>query len=183
MSFGFKTSNKKVSDAIGRAFYQNIIMFAAASNGGGNEGRAFPASDKRVICVHSTDGQGNRSKFSPTAKRGCENFGFPGESIESSWPRKTASSPCTKIKSGTSFATPLAVALAANLIEYVQQKLTAANDHVGRSIRRDDGLRAVFKLMAQERDGYEYITPWRLFGSENSELSINQRIADALRNI
>ncbi|KAH0172859.1 hypothetical protein KCU67_g1545, partial [Aureobasidium melanogenum] len=71
MSFGWPSSRFHGSDdlqaAIDRAYGSKVLMFAAAANSGGRRGRAYPASSTHVICVHSTDTDGNRSSFSPTA--------------------------------------------------------------------------------------------------------------------
>lgn len=187
MSFGFRTRSERISTAIAKAYHKNIPMFAAASNGGGNESRAFPASDRKVLCVHSTDDKGNRSKFSPTALKRTENFALPGENIKSSWPRTSDAPSGHEIKSGTSFATPVAVAIAANVLEYANQRLTAIPSNLRQMIRSDAGMRKIFTLMVKDgehlRDTYDYVTPWRLFGPDKSDEYIHQQIKQALREL
>lgn len=186
MSFGFPSRTGSLSDAIAKAASRDVIMFAAASNSGGNHGRAYPASDSKVICIHSTDGKGNRSSFSPTAKKRCDNFALPGENIESSWPRTSGSTVCTKMKSGTSFATPVAVALAANILEYAEQKMSAMPSHLHKFLKTSDGMRTIFRLMVEERehprDNYDYLTPWKLFGQERPDDYIFHMIKTALES-
>ncbi|KAL7784312.1 hypothetical protein V8C37DRAFT_420690 [Trichoderma ceciliae] len=62
------------------AFGKKVIIFAAASNGGGRLGRAYPASSSQVICIHSTNTLGTPSDFSPTAEPNDLNFATVGES-------------------------------------------------------------------------------------------------------
>lgn len=71
MSFVYPTNQidgyGELEVAILCAHSKNVLVFAAASNSGVNLDRAYPARDTHVICVHETDSDGNRSRFSPTA--------------------------------------------------------------------------------------------------------------------
>jgi len=63
MSFGINTSAipevslRRVKDTVNHAAVAGKIMFAAASNCGGNGGRAYPARDPNVICIYASDGK------------------------------------------------------------------------------------------------------------------------------
>ncbi|KAK5992077.1 Subtilisin BL [Cladobotryum mycophilum] len=126
MSFGFPTCKiddyDELEDAIRIAYSNNVLIFAAASNSGGKLGRAYPARDQNVICIHSTDTNGNRSPFSPTAVAHDINLATVGEAVESAWPVHLCddNSTFSKYKSGTSFATPIAAGIAAFLLQYTR---------------------------------------------------------------
>lgn len=171
MSFGWPNQvegYQKVEDAILDASRKGILMFAAASNDGGNKLRAFPARHDEVICVHSTDGRGNPSGFNPTPEKNHHNFSTLGENIDSVWPLKLTKQSDINAptrKSGTSFATPVAVSIAAAMIELVRRELP---DEAAK-IKRNARMKAVLKLVAgQPRNGYHYLAPH--FGSEDNFL-------------
>jgi len=95
-------------------------------NSGANLDRAYPARHDEVICIHSVDANGNRSKFSPTASTSDDNFATIGEAVESTWPLGLCDGQGQNYlyKSGTSFATPIAVGIAAFLLEYSKLHLS-----------------------------------------------------------
>lgn len=193
MSFGFPTRNidgySELERAIENAYSKRILLFAAASNSGANLDRAYPARDQNVICIHSTDANGNRSKFSPTAISDNVNFATIGEAVESAWPvqlcDENLDTTYVKYKSGTSFATPIAAGIAAFLLQYAKLHLT--KDHVY-MLKRHSGMKAVLRKITKKseesknRDGYHYIAlslyPDNLFG--NDEAFIKYTIINAL---
>jgi hypothetical protein len=73
MSFGYQVENRVIKKAIRGALHHGIILFAAASNSGVNPRFpvAFPANLRQVICIHSTDGDGNPSPRNPPATPDC----------------------------------------------------------------------------------------------------------------
>jgi len=183
MSFGFPRRIELIQSAIKAAHSQDVIMFAATSNSGGNHGIAYPANQfSRVICINSTDGQGNSSKFSPNPHPQNENFATLGEAVNSSWPSALDVN-CTRRKSGTSFATPIAAGIAAVVLEYAMQKLPVDKYAVTGRLRSCEGMKAVLKLMAEVRNGYRYIKPWKLFSPEYSYSYIRETILEELRKV
>lgn len=177
MSFGFSTRNipgyDDIEIAIKEAHSKDVLLLAAASNGGANHDRTWPARDDHVLCIHSTDSKGNRSKFSPTAVHDNVNFATVGEAIESAWPFQLCGpgEKFVKYKSGTSFATPIAAGIAIFLLQYA--RLYLGDTHLAR-LKRHSGMKSVLRKMASKaeasrnRDDYSYLAlslhPDNLFG-------------------
>lgn len=188
MSFGFPRrvpGYLELEQAIRDAEHANILIFAAASNDGGNRKRAYPARADRVICVHSSDGQGNPSDFSPTPVENQDNFSTLGEAVRSSWPVELCDlekDPEAMIyKSGTSFATPIAVAMAAFLLLYARQNLLPVDAGL---LKRTANMKAVLNLISESRKGYSYIAPSMapdsFFGKGKPFIKVNME--HAIRN-
>ncbi|KAF4626074.1 hypothetical protein G7Y89_g12089 [Cudoniella acicularis] len=193
MSFGFPTCDidgyDKLEAAIMKAYSKDILLFAAASNSGANLDRAYPARDQNVICIHSTDANGNRSRFSPTAVSNEINLATIGEAVESAWPVHLcdeATNPTfVKYKSGTSFATPIAAGIAAFLLQYARLHMPEKAD----MLKRQSKMKAVFRKIAEKsqgsknRDDYHYVAlsifSDNLFGKEKD--FINYTIDDLLK--
>lgn len=159
MSFGFPrrvSSYDDLEQAIRDAEHANILIFAAASNAGGNRKRAYPARDDKVICVHSCDGRGNPSDFSPTSVQNQDNFSTLGEAVRSSWPARFLKEDTEPMiyRSGTSFATPVAAATAAFLLLFARQNL---HPDEAKRLKRTAGMKAVFNLISESRKEYSYI--------------------------
>lgn len=175
MSFGFAEGIAAIQPEIDAAINNNVILFAAASNDGGNSGRAYPAWQDGIICIHSTDGYGNKSRYNPTPQND-ENFSIVGEYIKSAWPDPNNAS-TTKRMSGTSFATAVAVGLTALVLDWSHQCMPGLNSFI--KLRSYSGLRRILRLMSQERDaGYRYISPFELFAQHPTK--IEQDILEAL---
>lgn len=162
MSFGFTTRDldyNLVEDALEHANSKNVLLFAAASNSGANQRRTFPARHGYVICVHSTAADGMPSRFN-APREDSNNFATIGEAVESSWPTHLCDTEvnesCIAWKSGTSFATPIAVGIATFLLQYAKENLDAG---MIKLLRKPQGMRALFKEIACEKDGYDYIAP------------------------
>ncbi|KAK0728906.1 peptidase S8/S53 domain-containing protein, partial [Lasiosphaeria miniovina] len=97
------------------------IVFAAACNGGPLERRAFPARMSGVICVNASDGHGQKANLlSPDPVAGEDNFITLGAYVRYPPSGATSSSLQYEYKSGTSFATPIAAGLAADLLEFAR---------------------------------------------------------------
>lgn len=165
MSFGFASrveGYEELEKAISDASNRGVVLFAAASNNGGNDGRAFPARHDSVICVHSSDANGNRSRFSPTAEPNRLNLSILGENVSSSWPNRLCGGlggPTNTIrKSGTSYATAIMVGVAAWMLQYTREKLTGDDATM---IRNHSRMSAVLRSIAGPipRDEYYYIAP------------------------
>lgn len=201
MSFGFPTKEidgySELEQTIQDAYSKGVLLFAAASNDGANKGVSYPARDRHVFGVYSTDANGNRSSFSPTARTNTVNFATIGEAVESAWPDylvndddedENAEDGARKHKSGTSFATPIAVGIAAFVLMYGRLNLKAEDIE---RLKRYAGMNAVLQKVAEtsdgsrDRNGYFYLALNRyddkLFGSEDEDY-IKRTIVHTLHN-
>ena len=110
MSFGGSEKSKILEDALQMAYDNNILIFAAAGNGGkgSNDTILYPAKYKQVVAVGAIDKNEQRAEFSSV---GAEmELVAPGVDIES-----TLSDGVYGNKSGTSMAAPHATGVAALL--------------------------------------------------------------------
>ncbi|KAI1172065.1 hypothetical protein F4777DRAFT_582348 [Nemania sp. FL0916] len=162
MSWGFTSRQDNVAQAIERASQKGKIMFAAASNTGANLPKeievTFPANMPDVICINSTDGFGDKSNFNPPPRKGHYNFSTLGEAVLESWEPG-------KRESGTSFATPLAAAIAASFIEFLRQgemKRFKLPDRFKEEVRTRDGMLKILAGISRDSGGFSYLQPWSL---------------------
>jgi hypothetical protein len=133
LSFGFNSLDKvdlqeggivdEIKNCVNKAG-KPILIFASASNDTNEGQRTWPASNSGVICVYSAKFWGGKSDYNPPTEEGF-NFGFVGEEIRPAWGRRElqdyARTTYTKMdyKSGTSYATPVAVSCAAFIIGFM----------------------------------------------------------------
>lgn len=203
MSFGFPTrvidGYDELELAIKDAYYHDVLLFAAASNSGGQLGRAFPAREANVICVHSTDARGNRSPFSPTAVPQDVNLATVGEAVSSAWPMHLCGGDddyataedgeddkYSTMKSGTSYATPIMAGIAAFLLLYVRLSLPDS----AHMLKTRSRMIKLLQRISQKgqgsglRDGYYFVDVSlyadSLFGKDKA--LIDQTIKDILHN-
>lgn len=171
MAFGFGDRKLVINQAIEKASQAGKLMFAAASNGGQNKGHSYLGRDPNVICIHACDGSGNRWTSNPSPMDRANNFTTLGVAIESQWKGKT-----TYI-SGTSFATNVAVAIAADILESgtIGQNLSDEDKKLLYSSR---GMQEIFLYMSVTRDGYDVVTPRALWGQREKN-----RAADTIKMI
>lgn len=145
------------------------VMFAAASNNGKNERRAFPARyEPWVVCVHASDGNGNDGGINPPLERGI-NFMTLGMGLklqERHWVNvgKTRQPTYkTAFRSGTSFATPIAAGVAATVMD-LADRVSAIKERTKKKIRRCEEMRKVLELMSTPKqpygDQYCFLAPW-----------------------
>ncbi|KAL7951536.1 pfs domain-containing protein [Trichoderma barbatum] len=193
MSFGFPTRDiddyRELESALRNAHANRVLLFAAASNSGGKLGHAYPARDENVIAIHATDTNGNRSGFNPTTRVHEINLATVGEDVESAWPVHLSDESMApnflKCKSGTSFATPIAVGIAAFLLLYANIHLPDIADALKSRQRMQFLLERVAKKEAGQsaRDGYYFIDlslyADSLFGKNKS--FIDETIQDILK--
>ena len=181
MSFGYPARPQCIGNAVKQASDQQIVMFAAASNDGGNKGIPFPPSfSSRVICVNSANGLGGASSFNPPPQSG-HNFSVLGEAVKSAWPLHLGNKE-ERRQWGTSTSTPIAAAIAALVMEFARQ-LPVNIKHFER-LKSLEGMSAVFKDMSVLKDGYDYVVPLELLDcNHNDRTLIESRISLALMRL
>ncbi|KAL8371633.1 hypothetical protein RB595_001433 [Gaeumannomyces hyphopodioides] len=157
MSFGFLIESAPIANALRRALLYDKAIFAAASNNGYREGVAFPACLGGVICINSASGDGIASSFNPVPALPL-NFAILGENLRSAWipsqPNATGHKE-TKIKSGTSMASPIAAAVFSLLLEVTMnpdgREARSIFEHYLPNIRKSDAVQMILKNASDER--------------------------------
>lgn len=176
MSFGFGSKNEVVYDAIKYAAFNDVLMFAAASNDGKNrpDGVSWPAIESHVICIHSGDGYGNQSSFTPSPKENMRIMVL-GECVRSAWPPNLDLPGDNKDMSGTSCAAPIAAGVAAVILDYARGFLSRQE---WESLHRIDSMRRMFERLKDpdSHSGYWWIQHWGLFDSKRDESWIQGEI-------
>ena len=169
MSFGFEEPIAVIQTAIRRASYSSTppLFFAATRNDGANKGVAWPARAGEVIGISSTDGDGRSSSFNPIDDKSYTIFYALGQAVEVACPPHFCKPKNKTRVSGTSFANPIAVGLAANLLGYVR---LAAGDRKSvegcaatlNRLRSKDGMKAVLKhrMSIEDNCGRAILLPW-----------------------
>lgn len=166
-----------IQRAICKASSASILIFCAASNGGGNTNIAYPANQNEVICVNSANGQGVPSEYNPGEAQEGRNLCALGEAVKSSWPKLQI-----QRKSGTSIATPIAAALAAVVLDYVWQNMPEKDEFMVSKLQKPKGmLEVLVKLMSRKRLDYYYLDPGKLFNER--EPNIYGSILSVLVNV
>lgn len=184
LSFGFSKVGAKdaVQKEIESCLNNNLVVFASASNDGGNRPRTYPGKYNRVICIHSATGTGDHSSFSPTPETdsGQHNFSAVGECVKSYWPMKEAGTGTHKYMSGTSFATPIAVSIAVFMLGYIDRKMSNYEWNI--EPLSPEGVRVIFDMMSRgnRRDGYDWLSPEWFFTKYNED-KIQQDLIHELR--
>jgi subtilisin family serine protease len=174
ISFGFSEEVPVIRSALKNAERRDVILFAAANNEGGNRDIAWPARMSEVICIHSTDGRGNPSPFTPTALTDSNNFSILGQAVQSYWPPDLKEPGNMIRKSGTSTATPIAAGIAAVVLGYIgtrstllgSNEMSEDEEYISTALRSASGIRAVFRLMVEKRKEYDYVVPWKLINND-----------------
>ncbi|KAF2963128.1 hypothetical protein GQX73_g10440 [Xylaria multiplex] len=164
LSFGFDSvrSPDTMGEEIRQCLHEGIMVFASASNDGGEGSRTYPAKYPGVVCAHSTTWQGSKAERNPGLEED-RNFSFVGELVRPIWPAKSPRDDSRmKYKSGTSFATPVAVSVAAFMIGYIRKKRpeTPTFEWLIKPWS-PQGILIIFKVMAMRIDGYDWVSPTR----------------------
>ncbi|KAK3360391.1 peptidase S8/S53 domain-containing protein, partial [Lasiosphaeria hispida] len=122
-----------------------ITFFAAANNDGFNSREMFPANmGESVISVRGTNRNGGfESKYNPPTSSDEAVFGTLGVDVVSDWP----GSDIGRAMSGCSVATPIAVTIAAMLLEYAAARPRDFDLDDLRLMRTRRGVFEMFKGM------------------------------------
>ena len=171
MSFGLmkKKRIKAIHREIDKCVKAGILIFAAANNDGGNSGRAYPAKHgDGVFCVHSATGEGARATYNPTPEPHEDNFSFVGDGLFSCWPSSPESNHM-RYMSGTSFATPVAAAVAAFLIGYIRKNMPEHEEWCDPPTSFQ-GIRKLFLMMSEKRDNYDWVNLLEFFSNNGDRI-------------
>lgn len=158
-----------------------MLVFAAASNDGYNAGLAYPAWNSRVFCIYSLNEYGLPSCFnpSPDEQSGCgggvDGLSIVGEHVRGAWPSQLSPGGVnhhTRTMSGTSFATPVAAALAACVLGFARLKFEPGRlENSFLNLAGYDGMRSVlFKMTTKKERGYRCLNPHRFFDRAEQEI-------------
>jgi hypothetical protein len=185
LSFGFADPDEPNLEPLRSALQyihtvDRVLVLAAARNDGGNAGVMWPASEAScAICINSSDGDGNPSYFNPTQR--SPKFCTLGEGFELRLTKDqieraktTRKDPfevtSNRTESGTSFATPIAAALVAMILQFADSNaeaegLTKQEKHRLRKLRTHPGMMQVFKEKCVQsslatRGDFYYLAPW-----------------------
>ncbi|KAJ4190526.1 hypothetical protein NW767_011354 [Fusarium falciforme] len=195
MSFGFDEPIPLIRKAIDKASKaeKSPLFFAATRNSGAHKRMAWPAKEMSVIGISSTAGDGGVSTFNPSENKAHPILYAFGEGV----PVKVAApgnpEECiTEYVSGTSYATPVATALAANLLGCIRMVVETCSmedrtiySHIPGDLQRMNDMLMVLRRRMQRRHvcGVESLLPWDFLKVELLDNNkILEDVADTLRN-
>lgn len=162
-SFGFSDSKPliRVKDELDECLKNNIMIFASASNDAGRGPRTYPAEFDRVLCAYSATCEGGKSNINPLRGRRkiSHQFMFVGEHVRPLWGLKKADRDKHPMgyKSGTSYATPVAVSIAAFMLGYIEMYMSDISWEV--KPQSPEGIEQIFKCISEESNGYHFVNP------------------------
>lgn len=186
MSFGFKKASLNLEKALERARSRRVLVFAAMANEGMYEGAAWPARESTdAIGIHSCKKYGKTSsEFTPMPVADNKNFMVVGEDIVVHCTKRKGGGFC--YARGTSFATPVAVSMAANILAFANQ--TRADCKAARQkseevvdtsrLWTNEGMIKVLEKCSDEalersqQSSYRWIDPkllWKTFAKDDDD--------------
>lgn len=179
MSFGFDNYDLILDEALRQARSQNILIFAAMANEDIYKKAAWPARESEdAIGIHSCAEMGKTSSpFTPKPVERNPNFMVLGEGIIAHWPTDKGGG--FRLVEGTSFATPVAVSMAALILAFVNQKrCKKLREEIEKEVRVKElgsnaGMRRVLQDISEKStDGYLWINPillWAKFPEDGED--------------
>ncbi|KIX05940.1 uncharacterized protein Z518_03914 [Rhinocladiella mackenziei CBS 650.93] len=164
ISLALHEENPDIDEALNEALdpsyvgaTRKIVFAAAGNNSGGNARRSWPARKDGVIAVHVTDGLGTAVNINPS-NEGDVCFATLGCGIKHTWYNEDDQGEV--YISGTSFATPIAVGIAANVMEYARRRVDDLNEERKKRLYSAGCMKQIFRAMSDKRGDYYYVQPW-----------------------
>lgn len=201
LSCGFEDHSDELEQAIREAESHHVLIFAASGNFGANKKTSWPARHRSVIPVYGSDGDGNPYKKNPNPQPDGSRFSTLGVAVKVT---DHTNSNKRQLRSGTSIATAVAVGIASTMLGFMRSQrekyleMTALNndfelnrrgesreqgyDRLIKTMLRPIGMEAVFRLMSEERDGYNYIAPWNMSSKYGFGVHLVTTILRALKD-
>jgi len=179
MSFGFARCVKEVRTVLKKAQEKEILIFAAMANHGIYANAAWPADTAAdAIGIHSCEELGKSSSaFTPQPVDDNRNFMVIGEGITAH--QLTAKGGGFRTVEGTSFATPVAVSMAAMILSFVNQarsqdirRMYEENGLDLKDLKSTLGMRNILREISKQSGRYSWIDPqllWRGYLSMKDE--------------
>lgn len=149
MSFGCKDPEREISTLLYEARGKGILMFAATSNDGGPI--KFPASSDHVFAIDAAAQGGDQ--FSGTASASFQKlhrFTALGKILSVAGTME-GSKRKREERTGSSFATPIAAATAAIILEFANQPPLCHDRLVLDSLKRMEGMRTVLMQLFSDK--------------------------------
>ncbi|TKA64916.1 hypothetical protein B0A55_09975 [Friedmanniomyces simplex] len=158
MSFGWPKEDKSRSisqaiEIVSTERDERILFFAAASNSGGDYAEWFPASHEFVTAVRATTAEGSFETFNaPPNFSGADVLGTLGVDVTGA--SRDPENP-ERSDSGTSFATPIAAAIGALVLDAAKIDARSSNgqlnDRTYETLRTRRGMRKMFCAESMSR--------------------------------
>jgi len=187
MSFGMDDVCHDTKTAIEDALKENVILLAAAGNGGNCKGIPYPASEKDVFEIFASKPSGYAADFSAPSRPVSGSYSFFGCKVVSIWPssilntakngrsslfhyddkgnHKDLQNGCNSwtVMSGTSFASPLVAALVAVLYQFHEENRSdiLRDLHPNTNFKSPRAVLAIFDRMSKVSDNawYNFLEP------------------------
>jgi hypothetical protein len=165
ISWGFRIKTiPELETVINKAIEHGIIVIAAAGNEGSNFDIPFPANIMDVFCIGAARALGRDSEFNPPHDEVLK-FSALGEEVLAAYTKHDCD-PISRhnerqVRSGSSIAVPVAVGVAANMLEYVAGALDCRFEGRDTTI----SMKKLFIAMssATRKKDYKNLVPWNLF--------------------
>ena len=165
LSWGFRSKTvTEIETVINKAIESGIIVIAAAGNEGSNFDIPFPANMTDVFCIGAARAFGRDSEFNPPHEERFK-FSVLGEEVRAAYTKRdcdpTAQHSEEQVRSGSSIAVPVAVGIAANMLEYVIGVLDDRFEGREATV----AMKKLFIAMssATRKKDYKNLVPWDLF--------------------
>lgn len=162
LSFGYAQTQHpdRIKEEIDKCLSDSITVFASASNDGGRGPRTYPAEYERVLCAYSATHRGGKSDFNPLhgVRDVKYKFTFVGEHLRPLWglPNLRDDHPM-QYQSGTSYATPVAVCVAAFMLGYIDKNMP--NISWGILPQSPEGIERIFRSVSFHSGDYHFVNP------------------------